>query len=61
MVEGRLRKRDLGRFERLGAARLRTPPRRMGTTTLVVADSSGNLARIPFLRGRWLDWPPPGP
>jgi hypothetical protein len=48
MVEGRLRKRDLGRFERLGAARLRTPPRRMGTTTLVVADSSGNLARIPL-------------
>ena len=47
MVEGRLRKRDLGRFERLGAARLGR--RRAGwATTLVVADSSGNLARIPL-------------
>jgi hypothetical protein len=48
IVAGRVRERELGRFERLGAAQLRTPPRRMGTTTLVVADSSGNVARIPL-------------
>ena len=45
---GRIKTRVLGRFERLGAARLATPPTRMGIVTLVVADSSGNLARIPL-------------
>jgi hypothetical protein len=47
-VGGGIQRRDLGRFERLGAARLATPPTRSGTTTLVVADSSGNRARIPL-------------
>ena len=47
-VSGRVKTRVLGRFERLGAARLATPPTRMGIVTLVVADSSGNLARIPL-------------
>lgn len=47
-VGARIRKRDLGRFGRLGAARLATPPTRPDTTTLVVADSSGNLTRIPL-------------
>jgi hypothetical protein len=45
-VGGKIKRRDLGRFGRLGAARLATPPTRSGTTTLVVADSSGNRARI---------------
>jgi hypothetical protein len=45
---GRIKTRVLGRFARLGAARLATPPTRMGIVTLVVEDSSGNLARIPL-------------
>jgi hypothetical protein len=45
---GKIKTRVLGRFERLGVARLKSPPTRMGTVTLVVADSSGNLARIPL-------------
>jgi hypothetical protein len=48
MVSGKLRKRNLGRFDRRGAFRLRTPPLQMGTTTLVIADTSGNVARIPL-------------
>ena len=48
LIAGKLQKRDLGRFDRRGAFRLRTPPQRMGTTTLVVADTSGNVARIPL-------------
>ena len=58
MVEGRLRKRDLGRFERLGAARSdaaapdgHDDPRRRRQLREPRAD--------PALRGRWLDWPPP--
>ena len=47
-VGGRIKTRVLGRFQRLGQARLATPPTRMGIVTLVVADSSGNLARIPL-------------
>ena len=47
-VGDEIKTRVLGRFERLGAARLATPPMRTGIVTLVVADSSGNLARIPL-------------
>lgn len=47
-VGGKLRERELGRFERLGRARLLDPPKRTGTTFLVVEDSSGNVARIPL-------------
>ena len=51
VVDGRKLERDLGRFDRRGVARLRTPPRRMGTTALLVADSSGNVTRIPLCAG----------
>jgi hypothetical protein len=51
LVGGRKLERDLGRFDRQGSARLRTQPRRMGTTALLVADSSGNVVRIPLCAG----------
>jgi len=48
LVDGRVKRRTLGRFKRLGAARLASPPTRFGTITVVVADSSGNVSRIPL-------------
>jgi hypothetical protein len=47
-VEGRILRRPLGRFERKGEAELRDPPLLPGTTALLVADSSGNVSRIPL-------------
>ena len=47
-LEGRTLRRELGRFDRRGEAVLRNPPLLPGTTALLVADSSGNVARIPL-------------
>jgi hypothetical protein len=47
-IDGRLVRRELGRFERHGEAELRNPPLLPGTTALLVEDSSGNVSRIPL-------------
>jgi len=45
---GRVVRRDLGRFDRRGKAQLTMPPQLPGTTALLVADTSGNVRRIPL-------------
>jgi hypothetical protein len=47
-IEGRVFRRELGRFERRGEAELRDPPLLPGTTAVIVRDSSGNETRIPL-------------
>ena len=47
-IDGRLVRRDLGRFERHGETELRDPPLLPGTSAILVADSSGNVTRIPL-------------
>ena len=47
-IEGRLARRELGRFQRRGGATFRDPPVLPGTTAVLVADSSGNVTRIPL-------------
>lgn len=46
-LDGRLVRRELGRFRRVGEAEFRDPPLLPGTTALLVSDSSGNVTRIP--------------
>ena len=47
-VDGRLFRRQLGRFARRGEAELHDPPVLPGTTAVIVRDSSGNETRIPL-------------